>query len=114
MEGQVGVTLLGDLEIEELNRSYRNQGKPTDVLAFAMSEGQYADVNPSLLGDVVISIETAAVQADEEGHSLERELAILAVHGTYHLLGYDHEKDDGEMAAEERKALDLLMDDGEI
>ena len=113
-DGQVGVTIVSDSEIGELNNFYRHHSGPTDVLAFAMGEGEYADVNPDLLGDVVVSAETARRQASQEGHSLGVELVVLAIHGTYHLLGYDHEKDDGEMAAKEKKALELLMADGEI
>jgi len=113
-DGQVGVTLVGNPEIRELNRLYRRKDRPTDVLAFAMGEGKYSHLNPSLLGDVVISVETANRQSADRGHSLDKEIAILAIHGLYHLLGYDHEKDGGEMAAKEKKALQLIMADGEL
>jgi probable rRNA maturation factor len=110
-DGQVGIALVGDPQIRELNRLYRRKDRPTDVLAFAMGEGEGSHINPSLLGDVVISVETATRQSADRGHPLDKEIAILAIHGLYHLLGYDHEKDGGEMAAKEKKALELVMAD---
>ncbi len=90
------VTLLGDDEIAALNHDYRHKNKPTDVLSFSLWEGEEM-FDPALqesdelpLGDLVISLETAARQAAELKHSLEREMEFLAVHGTLHLLGYDH------------------------
>ncbi|GIX07354.1 MAG: hypothetical protein KatS3mg115_1757 [Candidatus Poribacteria bacterium] len=88
---EVGILITDDAQIRELNRRYRNVDAPTDVLAFAMREGPDADLNPQLLGDLVLSVPTAARQAQEQGHSLAYELAFLAVHGTLHLLGYDHQ-----------------------
>ncbi|MHB9144147.1 MAG: rRNA maturation RNase YbeY [Symbiobacteriia bacterium] len=93
----VDVTLVDDVAIHELNRTYRQVDRPTDVLSFALREETPADEPPVvdgppdlLLGDVVISLPRAVEQATEYGHSLEREAAFLAVHGTLHLLGYDH------------------------
>lgn len=74
-------------EIHKLNRQYRGKNKPTDVLSFSLADS----VCPALLGDVVISIETAARQAQRRGHSLREELQTLLIHGILHLLGYDHE-----------------------
>jgi probable rRNA maturation factor len=76
-----------DPEIQILNRQYRGKDKPTDVLSFPLADA----LQPFLLGDVVISVETAARQAQRRGHSLREELQILLVHGILHLLGYDHE-----------------------
>lgn len=89
---RVDVTLVDDAAIADLNRRYRGVDRPTDVLSFALNEGA-ADPPPAraLLGDVVISLERAAAQAAEHGHPLERELCFLAVHGTLHLMGYDHQ-----------------------
>jgi probable rRNA maturation factor len=91
----IDVAFIGDDEIAALNRDYRHKNKPTDVLSFSLWEGEEApppdefqDEMP--LGDLVISLETAARQAAELGHSLVREVEFLAVHGTLHLLGYDH------------------------
>lgn len=89
---EVSVLLTDDLRIMELNREYRGIDAPTDVLAFALFEG--SDNVPrgsTVLGDVVISLETAERQAIDEKHSLEDEVAFLTVHGVLHLIGYDHQ-----------------------
>jgi probable rRNA maturation factor len=94
---EVSVLLTDDIDIRQLNRDYRGIDVPTDVLAFSMREGEDGDVNPSLLGDLVVSLETAARQASTtDGFSgargnLETETALLTVHGMLHLLGYDHQ-----------------------
>lgn len=92
---EVGLRLTDDREIHVLNRDYRSKDQPTDVLAFAMREGDAADLHPGLLGDVVISLDTAARQARA---SLEEEILFLWAHGLCHLLGYDHPT-----AADERR-----------
>ena len=76
-----------DREIHALNRQYRGKDKPTDVLSFPLAD----TLQPALLGDVIISLETAARQAQRRGHSLREELQTLLIHGILHLLGYDHE-----------------------
>jgi probable rRNA maturation factor len=78
--------LTDDERITELNRTYRGVDGPTDVLAFSLHEG----AEENLLGDVVVSVETARRQADEHGQSLDDEVEMLLVHGLLHLLGYDH------------------------
>ena len=88
---EVSILLTDDAEIQVLNCQYRYIDAPTDVLAFAMREGVGGDLNPQLLGDLVISVPTAQRQSIAHGHSLDIELAILSVHGTLHLLGYDHQ-----------------------
>ena len=94
---EVSVLLTDDVDIRQLNRDYRGVDAPTDVLAFSMREGEDGDVNPSLLGDLVISLETAARQASTRDglggvcDNLEAETALLTVHGMLHLLGYDHQ-----------------------
>lgn len=89
---EVSVLLTDDPHMKQLNRDYRDIDVPTDVLAFAMQEGEDNNVmNTNILGDVVISLETAARQAKNESHSLEEEVAFLTVHGVLHLLGYDHQ-----------------------
>jgi rRNA maturation RNase YbeY len=86
----LSVALVDDATMQQLNREWRGKDRPTDVLAFAQREGE-APHDPSLLGDVVISIPTAERQAERRGWPLERELTELLVHGILHLLGYDHE-----------------------
>jgi probable rRNA maturation factor len=92
-ELEVTLRLTDDETIRQLNREYRGRDRPTDVLAFAQREGEGGALHPHLLGDIVISIETAARQARR---GLERELLFLAAHGLCHLLGYDHATDDEE------------------
>ncbi len=89
---EVSVLLTDDEEMQRLNNTYRGIDAPTDVLAFAMQEGEnVGGTNLNLLGDIVISLETAARQAKTAAHSLENEAAFLTVHGMLHLLGYDHQ-----------------------
>ncbi len=92
---EVSVTFCDDEKIRELNKKYRNIDKATDVLSFPLFEDGACDYfvpeMDSMLGDIVISLERARSQAEEFGHSFEREAAFLAVHSTLHLLGYDHE-----------------------
>ena len=94
----VGVVVTGDATVRDLNRRYRGEDAPTDVLSFAFGEDAGEFVLPpgksTRLGDVVISLPAARRQAKQAGHSLERELALLLVHGLLHLLGYDHATDD--------------------
>jgi probable rRNA maturation factor len=91
---EIDVSFVSDAQIAELNTHYRHKPRPTDVLSFSQTEGEEfpfeLPADPLPLGDLVISIETAARQAAERHHSLSTEVAFLAVHGTLHLLGYDH------------------------
>jgi len=103
-EGEVTLTFVDDDEIHRLNRDYRGIDRPTDVLSFAMQEEgedepdivfevedeEEPDPISGMLGDIIISAERAKAQSEEYGHSLEREIGFLFVHGFLHLLGYDH------------------------
>ncbi len=102
----VALRLCGDAEIRELNHGWRGKNKPTDVLAFAQREAVAAD--PSLLGDLVISVDTATRQARRGLHA---ELLHLASHGLCHLLGYDH-RDDAEERAMNKRAAALRREAG--
>lgn len=109
---EVDITIVDDEEIHQLNRDYRNVDRPTDVLSFALDEDdedepELLEGQLHLLGDIIISAETATRQAEEFGHGLEREIVYLAVHGLLHLLGYDHmvEEDKAVMRAKEEEAL---------
>jgi len=104
---ELSLVLCDDAFIQALNRDYRGNDAPTDVLSFAMREGEDADPDDPVLGDIVISAETAARQAAERGHSPAREVQVLLVHGFLHLLGYDH-GDDAEEAEMEEAAGRLL------
>ncbi len=115
-EAEVSVALVDDGYIQELNRVYRAQDRSTDVLSFAMQEeGEGEPViegqeDELILGDIVISLETAARQAVEYNHSFQRELAFLTVHGVMHLLGYDHgtEEETAVMRSREEAVLEKL------
>lgn len=87
---ECSVVVVDDATMAVLNHTYRGVAGPTDVLAFPMTEGRFGALSPELLGDVVISAETAARQAREAGRGLRDELALLLVHGLLHLVGYDH------------------------
>ena len=94
--GAVTVALVPDRRIHALNRQFRRKDRPTDVLSFPAEE-------PGQLGDVVIALGVARRQAVAAGHPIGTELRILALHGLLHLLGYDHEQDDGRMERLERR-----------
>ena len=94
--GAMTVALVSDARIRALNLQYRRKDRPTDVLSFPAEE-------PGQLGDVVIALGVARRQAAAAGHPLGTELRILALHGLLHLLGYDHEQDDGRMERLERR-----------
>ena len=106
------ITFIRDRAMQCLNRDYRYLDKPTDVLAFAyhecMSDNEPVH-NPDFLGDVVISVETAARYADEQGISFTTEIDWLVIHGLLHLAGYDHETDLGEMRQLERRLRKQLL-----
>ena len=123
MEVMVGVTLVEPERIREINRDFGRVDSVTDVLSFPMIDGMLADASPAALlgcvdpetgalelGDLVICPDRAAEQAQEYGHSLQRELGYLCAHGMLHLLGYDHEDEDERavMRQKEEKALAAL------
>lgn len=91
---EISVRFVDNEQIKELNNEYRDMDKATDVLSFPLGENGVYDHNPAsgaaLLGDIVISMQRAMEQAEEYGHSLDREVAFLTVHSMLHLLGYDH------------------------
>jgi probable rRNA maturation factor len=109
-ESELSILLVDDDEMQRLNREYLSRDHPTNVLAFAMREGESA-LNPALLGDVVVSTETAQREAQQRDVPLEEEMALLLVHGILHLLGYDHEDDPSaatEMQAKEEEIMTHL------
>lgn len=105
---EISIVLSDDSYIRKLNRQYRNLDKPTNVLAFPMQEGEFSDVSPGLLGDLVISCETAQKEADTVGITLEERMSQLLIHGILHLVGYDHETGPSDADEMERKSLELL------
>ncbi len=111
---EVSVTFTDNEGIRELNRKFRNIDRPTDVLSFPLfdytgeSEEPPVDEFVGMLGDIVISLEQAKKQAEEFGHSFEREAAFLTVHSMLHLLGYDHEAGGDEEADMRRRQREIL------
>ena len=91
---EVDVSIVDNAQIQEINREHRKIDAVTDVLSFPLGENGHYDVNPEtgakMLGDIVLSIERAVEQAEQFGHSLQREIGYLTVHSILHLLGYDH------------------------
>jgi len=93
-DAELSIALVDDATISDLNRRYRSKAGPTDVLSFSQLEGEHVELAGNLLGDVVISLETAARQARVAHRGLDSEVAKLLVHGILHLIGHDHERDD--------------------
>ena len=99
-DAELSILILDNEGIRHINRDYLQRDRPTNVISFAMQEGQGAGVQPHLLGDVVISAERAATDAATADIPFEHELWFLLVHGVLHLLGYDHERGTVEQAQE--------------
>lgn len=112
-EAEVSVSFVTNDMIREINREYRGKDQPTDVISFAMEElgeGETAIIGspePRMLGDIIISLDRTKEQAADYGHSFERELGFLAIHGFLHLLGYDHmtEEDEKKMFSRQEEIL---------
>jgi rRNA maturation RNase YbeY len=112
LKAELSLLLTDDVQMRALNKQYRKINRPTDVLAFPMLEGDAFPPRSQLLGDVVISLETAGRQAKEAGHSLGREVKILLIHGILHLLGYNHEGSEEAARLVERKTRAVLKELG--
>jgi probable rRNA maturation factor len=108
---ELSIALVDDAAIALLNERHRGIARATDVLSFSLLEGEHTDRRGALLGDVVVSVDTAAVQARRGRRSLDDEVLRLLIHGTLHLLGHDHEADDDarRMRAEERRLWRVLQ-----
>lgn len=114
----ISITLTDPKNIKEINSKYRNIDKETDVLSFPMFEKEELDsklknkefIHEDILGDIIISVQRVEEQAEEYGHSFEREFAYMLVHGFYHLMGYDHIQDEDKkiMRTKEEKVLEKL------
>ncbi|WP_409327751.1 rRNA maturation RNase YbeY [Staphylococcus pseudoxylosus] len=109
-EAELSVTFVDKQEIQEINKMYRDKDKVTDVISFALEEDEPEITGldmPRVLGDIIICTDVAKDQADNYGHSFERELGFLALHGFLHLLGYDHmtEQDEKEMFGRQEQIL---------
>lgn len=112
-DAELSVVLVDDGRIAALNREFLNREGPTNVIAFPMQEGRFTGLSPNLLGDVVISVDTAGREAQQAGIPFERRLTQLLIHGVLHLCGYDHEHDPARarrMAAKSRALLKKIED----
>lgn len=99
-EAEVSVSFVSNEEIKEINNDYRDKDSVTDVISFALEDDDLNLIHedaPRTLGDIIISTERAAEQAEDYGHSYRRELLFLSLHGFLHLLGYDHMENDDEV-----------------
>lgn len=108
VQAELSIALVSDVEMQRLNSTYRRVDRPTDVLAFPMSERTDDGPHPRLLGDVVISVDTAARQAAQRDVGLAEEVRVLLTHGILHLLGYDHERSPAEARRMFRRQRELL------
>ncbi|OEU72794.1 MAG: rRNA maturation RNase YbeY [Desulfuromonadales bacterium C00003093] len=112
-EAELSILILDNIGIQKINRDYLQRDRPTNVISFAMQEGEGKGLQPLLLGDVVISAERAATDAAEANIPFEHELVFLLLHGVLHLLGYDHERgteaEARQMEAREREIFTILQ-----
>ena len=88
---EVSILFVGDEQIREINKIYLQRDRPTNVISFSMADGACSQINPHLLGDIIISLDTAFRDGEKEGLDFMAEVEFLAIHGLLHLLGYEHE-----------------------
>ncbi|MBW2650642.1 MAG: rRNA maturation RNase YbeY [Deltaproteobacteria bacterium] len=105
---EISLTFVDDAGITGINRQYLDRDYPTNVIAFSMNEGEFGDINPNILGDIIISTETALRDAQSGDLSLEDEIDYLMIHGVLHLLGYDHESP-GEAEEMKEKEKEVML-----
>ena len=107
-DAELSILIVDDPQIAILNKKYLRRNGPTNVIAFPMRTDQFSNINLELLGDVVISIETAEKEGKSIGISMEERFTQLLVHGILHLLGYDHETSEQEADRMEKKSAEIL------
>ncbi len=107
-DGELSVLMVDDVHIAQLNQRYLNHEGPTNVISFPMREGDYTDIQPGLIGDVVISMDTCAREADDANLPFEERFYQLLIHGILHLFGYDHIHSEEEAEIMEAKSRALL------
>lgn len=108
-EAELSILIVDDPQIAEFNGQYLNRQGPTNVIAFPMREGDFPTIHPNILGDVVISVDTAEKEADDAGISMFQRFIQLLVHGILHLLGYDHVDSEKDAEKMTKKTNDLLL-----
>ena len=107
-EAELSILFVDDAAIAEMNRQYLNRPGPTNVISFPMREGAFADLSPELLGDVVISVDTATRESEAAQMTLETRVDELLVHGILHLFGYDHEKNSADARVMAKKSAEIM------
>lgn len=107
-DAELSIVIVDDDEMADLNRQYRQVDSTTDVLAFSMTEGEFGNIAPDMLGDVVISAPTADAIGRQNNLSLPVVLDLLLVHGILHLTGYDHEQGDEQARAMDAKTMEIM------
>ena len=115
LDAELSVLLVDDTRIRELNRKHLGRNRTTNVLAFSMRDGEFPTLHPHLLGDLVISVETAKRQSNRFGLNDKEMVIFLMVHGVLHLIGYEHEgtrKGAREMTAKQRELFQQVMQTG--
>jgi len=109
---EISITFVDDEGIQRINKQYLSKDRPTNVISFSLQEGEFGDINPAMLGDVVISVDTAIRDADKGNLSFDEEIFFLIIHGLLHLLGYNHvntsKANTLKMKQKERELLRLL------
>ena len=113
LDAELSLLLVDDARIQDLNRRYLNRDKPTNVLAFPMREGEFSTLHPHLLGDLVISVETAKRQSNRFGLDEMEMVILLMVHGVLHLIGYEHEgtkKGAREMTLKQKELFNMVLE----
>ena len=116
-EGELSILLVDDIQIRELNRQYLGRDNATNVLSFSMQEGAFSSLHPHLLGDLVISVETALRQSNRFGLNPMEMVTLLIVHGVLHLIGYEHQgkkKEAREMALKQKELFQQIMETGKL
>ena len=117
-DSELAVTVVSDRGIRDLNRDFLGKDRPTNVISFALNEGECSGINPNVLGDVVISATTANREAVEAGIPFDERLTFLLLHGILHLVGYDHERSGPEeaerMESKEQELFALLREYGRL
>ena len=106
---EASILFSDDEGIRKINRDYLGRDRPTNVISFSMSEGEFGDVNPSILGDIIISAETARRDADNHNIPFEDEIDFLLIHGMLHLLGYDHETTESDAETMKEKEREIFF-----
>lgn len=100
--------LVDDAEIARINQTYLQKAGPTNVISFSMREGEFSNIQPNILGDVIISADTAQKEAENGGISFETRLVELLIHGILHIFGYEHEHDAAQAGRMEEKNQELM------